>query len=314
MWTAQVEPIAQKVLAGACGRNVTCLILGATDTGKTTFAMTLARRLTAARSVAVVDADVGQSHIGPPGTVAWALVENRHTDLCEDIRLSSVEALAVRGMGFVGDITPSRHLLQLTAAIAKCCQQACESADVTIVDTPGFVRGPAACALWWTVQQILQPGFILALQRENELSEILAGLPPCLAAASFCEAKRRGAAGLGTLSGRIELIKAPSEIPVKSPQKRQSYRRSRFEAYFADSRLYNIQPGEIAMQICGSRRPASLAHRLVSLRDGQGCELAIGVIVNYDAGGKVVSVRAPKIDATRIRCLVVGDAIVDIAG
>ena len=53
--------------------SLTGLVLGASDTGKTTLVETLAGKLAEAGPVAVVDADIGQSHIGPPATVGWAM-------------------------------------------------------------------------------------------------------------------------------------------------------------------------------------------------------------------------------------------------
>lgn len=285
MWKAQVEKTAKNLLAAPSRQNITCLILGAVDTGKTTFLTALARRLAASRRIAIIDADVGQSHIGPPATVAWALLDDRNTDLSE---------LPVRGMSFVADITPARHLLQFVAAITKCAQQASQNADLILIDTPGFVKGPAACTLWWTVRQIIQPQFILALHRENELSEILAGLR--------------------SFNLRLELIEVPSEIPIKSPPKRWAYRISRFKTYFADSRLYDIPLRDLTTQIFGSRRPDTLSRRLVSLRDGEGAELALGVIVDYDTAGNLITIRAPQVDTSRICCIVVGDVHLDIAG
>lgn len=278
MWTAEAEPIARKLLSRRRRQKVTCLILGGTDTGKTTFTATLGCRLAGACSVAIVDADVGQSHIGPPATVGWALLDSRQSDLSQ---------LAVGGMSFVGDVTPVRHLLQFTAAVAKCCRCASQSADIVLVDTPGFIKGGAACALWWTVQQVIEPQLILALQREAELSEILTGL------------QRPDA--------EVKLIRTPGQIPTKSPQRRQSYRRSRFQSYFDGSGLYNILLSDIAIQSAGSIRTRRLIGRLVSLRDAKGRELALGVITDYDAAKDLVVVKAPKMDTNKIRCLVVGD-------
>ena len=53
----------------------TILLLGATDTGKTTFLTWLANILLAQeRRIAIVDADVGQSSLGPPTTIGLSVV------------------------------------------------------------------------------------------------------------------------------------------------------------------------------------------------------------------------------------------------
>ncbi len=88
----------------------------------------------------------------------------------------------LRGIAFVGDVTPVGHLLQLTAALALCVEQARQAADVVLIDTPGLVTGGAACSLWWTVQRLLRPERIIAIQRENELAALLGGLQAELSA------------------------------------------------------------------------------------------------------------------------------------
>ena len=109
-----------------------CLVLGGADTGKTTLALALAGKIAGSRPVAIVDADIGQSHIGPPSTVGWAVVDNPEFDL------SAIEPGPVRnptphtastphqrisngagGIAFVGDITPVGHLLQFAAALTR---------------------------------------------------------------------------------------------------------------------------------------------------------------------------------------------------
>ena len=70
------ENTAQQILSKDLCKKGICLILGASDTGKTTLAEALTKQLVKKQPVGIVDADIGQSHIGPPTTVGWALVDN----------------------------------------------------------------------------------------------------------------------------------------------------------------------------------------------------------------------------------------------
>jgi polynucleotide 5'-hydroxyl-kinase GRC3/NOL9 len=273
-----------------------CLILGASDTGKTTLAAALGRQLAASRPVGIIDADIGQSHIGPPTTVGWAVIEDPQTDFTR---------LTPRCISFVGDITPVGHLLQLTAAIAQCAEQVSKVTELIIVDTPGFIRGPAASALWWTVQRILRPKLILAVQQNDELSDILAGLRP-----GYGSGLRRDE----HLGCGLELIKSPPQIPVKSPQNRRSYRQSQFSKYFRDSRLYDVSLSNVAVQAGRSLGRENMNGRLVALRSEKGVDVAIGVIDNWLGDKDVAIVRAPQFDIQQIRCLVIGDATLDMPG
>jgi len=280
------EQTAQQLISqGLCKAGI-CLLLGASDTGKTTLAMALGRRLAVSNPVGIVDADIGQSHIGPPTTVGWAVVDKPQVDFSQ---------LTAGGISFVGDITPVGHLLQLTAAITQCVRQASKVAELIIIDTPGLIYGPVAAALWWTVQQILKPELILAVQRSDELSDILAGL--CF------------------LRSQVEMIRPPPQIPGKSPPERRRYRQNQFKKYFQDSRVYNINLSSISVQ-SSRRRGVSPVHRLVGLRDSKGVDLAIGLIVDWQKNKDTVVIKAPPLappEEEQICCLVIGNATIDIA-
>lgn len=278
------DKIAQQILSRGLIQTGICLVLGAADTGKTTLAAALAKHTASSQPVGIIDADIGQSHIGPPATVGWALVKNPKIDFSQ---------LTARGISFVGDVTPVGHLLQLTAAITQCVQQVCKVAELIIIDTPGFVCGPAATALWWTVQRMLQPKLILAVQRKDELSDILAGLQ--------------------SLEIQLELIKSPPQIPVKSPQGRRSYRQRRFTNYFRNSYLYNISLSNVAVQSSRNLGGQGLVNRLVALRDEKGVDIVIGLITDWQHHRDIVVVRAPEVDIQKIRCLVIGNVSIDIA-
>jgi len=279
------EKIAERLTSRDLMSSGICLILGAADTGKTTLAAALSGRLARRRAVGIIDADIGQSHIGPPTTVGWVVVNEPKVDFSQ---------VTPGGISFVGDVTPVGHLLQLTAAITQCVQQVSKVTDLIIIDTPGFISGPAASALWWTVQRILKPKLILAVQRDDELSDILAGLQ--------------------NLGSHIELVKAPPEIPTKSPQARRRYRQDKFKRYFQNPQLYNVSLSSIAIQADRNLRSESLIGRLVALRDEKGIDIAIGIINERCDDKDIVVIKAPQLDISQARCLVIGDVSIDIAG
>jgi len=275
----------EKFIDRGLPRSGICLILGGVDTGKTTLAAAIAGRLAASGPVGIIDADVGQSHIGPPAAVGWAVVEKPQVDFSQ---------ITPRGISFVGDVTPVGHLLQFTEALTQCVGRLTGITGHIIIDTPGFISGPAATALWWTVQRILQPKLIVAVQRDNELSDILAGLR--------------------NLDSQIELLKPHPGIPAKSAQARRSHRQSQFRKYFEHSQLHTLELSKTTIQTTRSASPDSFRHRLVGLRDSQGVDQALGIIEDWQPDTDKVMVRAPLADVAQIRCLAVGDVTVDLAG
>jgi len=277
------DNIARQLSSQGLIKKGICLILGAADTGKTTLTMALVKQLVSRQPVGIVDADIGQSHIGPPTTVGWAVVDKPEADFSK---------LTASGISFVGHVTPVGHLLQLTAAIVQGVQQLSKVTELIIIDTPGLIRGPAAAALWWAVQQILKPRLILAVQRQDELSGILSGLK--------------------SFDLQLERIESPPQIAIKSLQERQAYRKSQFVSYFRDAGLYNISLSDIAVQPGLDLSRESFINRLVALRNQKGIDLAIGVITGWQQGGKVMVVKAPPLEIGQICCLIIGDITIDI--
>jgi len=277
------EKTAQELLNRGLPAQGLCLVLGAADTGKTTLITALAQELAQDRGIAIVDADIGQSHIGPPTTVGWALVDKPQPDLSK---------LAVGGISFVGHITPVGHLLQITTAIIQCTREASNAAELVIIDTPGFVFDHAAAALWWTVQRILEPQLLLTVQHNNELSAILTGLR--------------------SFAIQIESIKSPDLIPSKTPEQRRTYRRRCFSEYFQSSIVSDILLDDLSVQAVRPLICDNLINRVVALRDAAGLDLAIGMITGYDARRNIVTVRTPQLDIRQVQCLAVGDIEIDV--
>jgi polynucleotide 5'-hydroxyl-kinase GRC3/NOL9 len=272
----------QRLLTDGFFKEGVYLFLGASDTGKTTLISKIAKELAAKRTVAVVDADTGQSHIGPPGTVGWAIVKENENEL---------ENLRVEGIAFVGQTSPVGHLLQLTTAIFQCVEQAKSKAKTALIDTPGFVSGAAACAFWWEVVRLLKPRAIIAVNRQNELAEVIQGL-----------------AGGGMV---IEMIKCDDEVKVKTPEQRRAYRQKRYARYFAAAKTYEIGLKGIAVQTCRKPDNVNVPGLLIGLRDERGADIAMGFVVEW-RNGETVVFKSPGLDPKKICCIVVGEAIVDL--
>jgi polynucleotide 5'-hydroxyl-kinase GRC3/NOL9 len=110
----------------------TILLLGATDTGKTTFLTWLANiLLVQERRIAIVDADVGQSSLGPPTTIGLSVVAEPFQRLQE---------LPPAMLYFVGATSPRGHLVPMVVGTKRLvdCARKCDVGQV-IIDTCGFI-------------------------------------------------------------------------------------------------------------------------------------------------------------------------------
>ncbi len=141
-------------------------VLGATDTGKTTCIKELANALyRKGYSVGILDADVGQSDIGPPTTIGFGVVEKTFEDFHD---------LPVRNFYFIGSISPKGHLLQMVMGVRKMLDAALnDGLDKILIDTTGLVSGQLGRILKEQKIQSVQPDVIICLQHEQECEHLL---------------------------------------------------------------------------------------------------------------------------------------------
>jgi polynucleotide 5'-hydroxyl-kinase GRC3/NOL9 len=183
-----VDPSWDLAVARAAEARVT-LVIGETDTGKTSFTTFLASALVGRDDpVAVVDADLGQSDIGPPTTVGLGRL-TRPIECLGDAE--------VVGLYFVGSTSPQGHLLPTVLGTRLMAEKAVRLGFArVIVDTSGLVQGEMGRLLKQHKIDLVDPDLVLCLQRNGECEHILrpydaSRRPTVLRVASFGATRRR---------------------------------------------------------------------------------------------------------------------------
>jgi len=219
--TQKQNPEWEQALQTLATQKARVMVLGARDVGKTTFATLLAnRQLAHGIRTAIVDADVGQSEIGPPTTIGMGLVE---------VPVPTLHAVVPRAIYFVGSNTPRGRMLETVNGVRAMVAKAQEAgAESVIVDTTGFVTGAAARRLKCAKVEAVRPQFVVAIQRKDELEHILRPM------------ERRNL--------RLIRLPVPETVMVKSPEMRQQRRMMRFFRYFQDARLHTFALSDIACE------------------------------------------------------------------
>jgi len=254
----------------------TAILLGATDTGKTTLAKFLIFNLCKrGLKVALVDADIGQSFLGPPTTIGLAAFKS---DPNWELVLSPPEIF------FVGSTSPEGHFPIHLKGIKRMVEKAPSyGADVIIVDTTGFILGEAGKELKRRKIDLLSPRFILALQRSDEIEPILELYkenPSC----------------------RIHRLPLSDQVKPRTMEERRVYRKNRFQDYFRHSAICEFVIDEVQIEgevldANGEAIPTNWALRinglLIGLKDSHDETLALGVVRNYLEEKKVVRVFSP---------------------
>jgi polynucleotide 5'-kinase involved in rRNA processing len=167
-WRAALDAAVAAVLQA----RVT-LVVGASDSGKTTLVAVLASELASRGAcVGVVDGDVGQSEIGPPTTVGLGKIGGRI------VRLSDAELIALQ---FVGVSSPARDIRGVVEATRRMAERArAARLDRVLVDTSGLVLGWPGHQLKQRKIEAVDPDLVLFLERADECAPIverLAGRP-----------------------------------------------------------------------------------------------------------------------------------------
>jgi polynucleotide 5'-hydroxyl-kinase GRC3/NOL9 len=147
----------------------TVLVIGGIDCGKTGFCTYLANTALGKKSnIALIDGDLGQSDIGPPGTVSLCTFNEPVVDLFQ---------LRSEDLKFIGATSPSGRTEAVLETLCTLKQRALEqSADFIIVNTDGWVEGDAAVKYKVNLVEKIAPDIVVAVQCENELSPILNAL------------------------------------------------------------------------------------------------------------------------------------------
>ena len=161
-------PVFDSSQLNSLPRGATVLVLGGRDTGKTTWILETAQTLIAeGKTVGLLDCDLGQNEIGPPGTVGAALASPGSS-------LRSLRDLVPLAEYFVGSTSPVRHFMEVCGGAVQMARVLRKHRpDILLVDTDGLVTGHEGRAYKHHLAEMLLPQAIAALARGSELEPLL---------------------------------------------------------------------------------------------------------------------------------------------
>ena len=259
------------------------LVVGASDTGKSTLARYMFNRLRdQGRSVAFIDGDPGQATLGPPTTLTMTFKPDSVGEWSY--------GLPQVWRSFIGSTTPQGHMLSLLVSAVRLTQAAQQNgAQVVVYDTSGLVE-PArgGLALKNAKLDLLRPSSVYAIQRESELMPFLLPL-------------RR--------SGRAQVIELrPSHAVVtRSPEVRREHRSRRFASHFSNAEPLELDWGRMAVY----PYPDFRARRLVALEDFYGFTLGLGIVLSTNRPEQHVRLLTSVRSMAGVAAIRLGDVLVD---
>jgi len=150
-------------------KPVIVVVMGEVDSGKTSFCTYLANRaLREKRSVAIIDADLGQSDIGPPSTIGFSRLASP---------ISDISLLTAETVYFIGSTTPAGVSNEVIDKLAKLKDESPTKAmDFLVVNTDGWVLGEEAVQYKLRLVERVSPVAVVGIQQQDELAPILVAL------------------------------------------------------------------------------------------------------------------------------------------
>lgn len=248
--------VASEVLS-RCG---TAMAIGAPDSGKSTFLFWLAGvAARAGRRVWMVDADVGQSDIGPPTTIGAAPIP-------ADLDGKPPSPLVPLSMQFVGSTSPRGNLLPMVTGTVRAVEDAQrQGGDLILVDTTGYVGEVAAVVLKISKIEAVRPDVVLAFGDAAPLAAILDPF-------RFMRHPR--------------IIACPSTPAVRrrSQEQREAARLENWRGYFADAAPLELPLDRVGISGEGRSWLAEndIRGRVVGLYAPSGACRALGLVSRSD--------------------------------
>jgi polynucleotide 5'-hydroxyl-kinase GRC3/NOL9 len=258
-----VPPAWKRITLSALGGTV--LVVGAPDTGKSTFARYLYRRLCGCHQrVGFIDGDMGQATLGPPTTISLALSESGGGD--------DFPPLGPRFCVFIGDVSPRGHMLPTVVGAHRLVQKAEEEGATAVVfDTTGLVDPSCGGGeLKRAKIDLLRPSTVVGIQRGDELEHLLVPL--------------RRSRRTRVLDLQVSWAARRREVA-----ERQNHRCVRFRRYFEEAQLLEVAWQRWAVLPAPSFTPL----RLVAFECAEGFTLGLGIVVASDRHRATLTVKTP---------------------
>lgn len=261
-------------------------VMGANDSGKSTFCRYLQGAMATQFATAYIDGDPGQSQIGPPTTLGMQFTwpsENRPKSCC---------------LRFVGATTPRGHLLAMLSGIRRLTEKAIQcGAQRIILDSCGFVLEPQARELHFYLIDMIRPDHLVVFDSTNEVMKW----------AHHFQRNRQI---------KIHHLPVGPAVVQRTAEERRAYRQEKFKNYLAMAQIQPVRLRGYGFQgrVPDFHRPESYRQRLIALCDAENWVLGLGVIEAVAWEQRVMQVLAPPFDASRLAFIIFGSIYLDRNG
>jgi polynucleotide 5'-hydroxyl-kinase GRC3/NOL9 len=248
------------------------LVIGVPGSGKSTLSRYLVHYLTRGhRTVALIDCDLGQTHLGPPTTMGMKLYKGPSDRL---------DTLQPDSMWFIGAPSPVGHISEVVHGTKWLSDKARHGgAEGVVINTSGLLLGPAGAELKLSKVDVVEPRHVLALEESSEIEPLLMAIK-----------------GRNPVS--ITRLPVSAHARNRSLEVRRHFREEKYRTYFKDARtmklpvsLVNSSPYDHDLEKdVGSNKEENV---LLGLCDQEGAALALGILQTWGVKDQWMDVLTP---------------------
>jgi len=225
------ENAAKEVLS--LEKPVTVMVMGGVDSGKTSFCTFLANEALRKKwKTGIIDADLGQSDVGPPSTVGFNFVSEPVKDLFE---------IKAESAYFVGLTSPSGAVSKIMKGLTELKNGAMEAdLDFLIVNTDGWVDGEEAVKYKIQLTKTVSPNVIVGIRQEDKLTPILTALK----------------------EARVLSIDSPQLVQRRNREKRKILRELSYKKYLKQAKVQSFSLSWVKVEdsLLGAGGPLTPEH------------------------------------------------------
>lgn len=164
MWRCLVDQVFALIAVNK--KTFTVMLVGDTDTGKSTLAIYLANMAIRRGLVpSVIDGDIGQGDLAPPTAIGAAVLSKQVVDL-RDVYVDNNNNTNL--FEFIGSISPAGFECLIAKKLRSMLDRTSPLADICIVNTDGYVRD-GGVEYKKTIAEEIQPDLVICLDDDDDL-------------------------------------------------------------------------------------------------------------------------------------------------
>lgn len=149
-WMSTAEEIIK-------GTHTAIVVVGGVDSGKSSFITLLSNKLIERGfKIAIIDSDIGQADIGPPGFISLGTPEK------QIIWLRELKPLSMR---FIGDIRPQYYVDKIIREVLNLKNLALHElkTSIVLINTDGWISDPQAIVYKYKFIEAVEPTALVVL-------------------------------------------------------------------------------------------------------------------------------------------------------